>query len=99
MTAILQKAMSPAILTSANEILRNIGDCVETNMTQDEMSRLINMQISDGTAWTIESAAATGKGDNQGCYSSGSQLLYVMWPDESSVQQITENMRKIREEQ
>ena len=98
MTAILQKAMSPAILTSANEILRNISDCVETNMTQDEMSRLINMQLSSGTAWTIESAAAAGKGDNQACYSSGLQLLYVMWPDEDSVQQIAEKMKNVREE-
>ncbi|MCB6202629.1 LCP family protein [Extibacter muris] len=98
LTAILQKAMSPAILTSANEILRNISDCVETNMTQDEMSRLINMQLSSGTAWTIESAAAAGQGDNQACYSSGSQLLYVMWPDEDSVRQIAEKMKNVREE-
>lgn len=98
LTAILQKAMSPAILTSANEILKNISNCVETNMTQDEMSRMINMQISDGTSWSIESTAATGKGDEQLCYSSGEQLLYVMWPDESSVRQVKDRMNSIAEE-
>ena len=33
LTAILQKAMSPAILTSANQILSEVSSCVETNMT------------------------------------------------------------------
>ena len=85
LTAILQKAMSPAILTSANQILSQVSDSVETNMTQDEMAKFINMQLSDGAGWTIVSTAATGTGDNQACFSSGSQLLYVMWPDEAIV--------------
>lgn len=92
LTAILQKAMSPAILISANQILSQVSDCVETNMTQDEMAKFINMQLSDGAGWTIESTAATGTGDNQACFSSGSQLLYVMWPDEAIVGDISRRM-------
>ena len=95
LTAILQKAMSPSILTSANQILSQVSDCVETNMTQDEMAKFINMQLSDGAGWTIESTAATGTGDNQACFSSGSQLLYVMWPDEASVSEISTKMQQV----
>ena len=95
LTAILQKAMSPAILTSANQILSQVSDCVETNMTQDEMAKFINMQLSDGAGWTIESTAATGTGDNQACFSSGSQLLYVMWPDEAIVGDISRRMDQV----
>lgn len=95
LTAILQKAMSPAILTSANQILSEVSDCVETNMTQDEMAKFINMQLSDGAGWTIESTAATGTGDNQACFSSGSQLLYVMWPDEAIVGDISRRMDQV----
>ena len=95
LTAILQKAMSPAILTSANQILAQVSDCVETNMTQDEMAKFINMQLSDGAGWSIESTAATGTGDNQACYSSGSQLLYVMWPDEAIVGDISRRMDQV----
>ena len=97
LTAILQKAMSPAILTSANQILGEVSSCVETNMTQDEMAKFINMQLSDGASWTIESIAAGGTGDSQACFSSGSQPLYVMWPDEAIVGDVSRRMTQILE--
>lgn len=95
LTAILQKAMSPALLANASELITSVSDCVETNMTRTEMAKFINMQLSEGSSWTIESVAATGSGDNQACYSSGSQLLYVMWPDEESVAEISEKMQQV----
>ena len=95
MTAIIQKATSPAIIKSANEILTTVSDCVETNMTSDEMAKFINMQLNDGASWNIESQAASGKGDTQACYSSGSQLLYVMWPDEAVVANVSDKMQKV----
>lgn len=95
LTAILNKAMSPAILTSANQILAGISDCVQTNMTQDEMAKFINMQLSAPASWSIESIAAAGKGDNQPCFSSGSQLLYVMWPDDAIVGDVSRRIKKV----
>ena len=95
LTAIIQKATSPAIIKSANEILAIVSDCVETNMTSEEMAKFINMQLNDGASWNIESQAASGKGDTQACYSSGSQLLYVMWPDEAVVANISDKMQKV----
>lgn len=97
LTAILQKAMSPAILTSASQILENVGDCVETNMTQEEVAKFINMQLGDPAVWHIESIAAAGSGDNQPCFSSGSQLLYVMWPDDVIVGEISRKMQQVVE--
>lgn len=95
LTAILQKAMSPAILTNANQIIASVSDSVETNMTQEDMAKFINMQLSDGASWCIESQAATGTGDNQACFSSGSQLLYVMWPDDAVVASLSSKMQQI----
>lgn len=95
LTGILQKAMSPAILMNASELITSVSDSVETNMTRTEMAKFINQQLSDGASWEIESTAATGTGDNQACYSSGSQLLYVMWPDEQSVAEISTKMQQI----
>lgn len=97
LTAILQKAMSPAILTNASQIIASVSDSVETNMTQEEMAKFINMQLSDGASWSIESQAATGSGDNQACFSSGSQLLYVMWPDEAVVSGLANKMQLVLE--
>lgn len=96
--AILERIMFPDILFQANEILDNVADCVETNMTRDEMVKFINMQISERAAWDIETTAATGSGDKQACFSSGSQPLYVMWPDEAVVSDISRKMKKIEGE-
>lgn len=98
LAAIIKKASSPAVLASANKILASISKSVETNMTQDEMAQLINMQLSDGGDWDVESQAASGTGDTQSCYSSGSQQLYVMWPDEAVVGELSDKMRVVLEE-
>lgn len=95
LTAIINKATSPAILKSANEILASVSNCVETNMTQDEMAKFISMQLNDGGSWSIESQAATGNGDSQACYSSGPQLLYVMWPDETAVANVSTKINEV----
>ena len=68
-------------------------------MTRDEMARFINMQLNDGASWSIESTAAAGTGDSQPCYSSGSQLLYVMWPDDAIVADISRKMAQVMEEE
>lgn len=98
LTAILNKAMSPAILKNATGILAKVSDSVETNMTDKEMAKFINMQLSDNASWSIESVAATGSGDMLPCFSSGSQPLYVMHPDLSSVSAIAEKMKVILNE-
>ena len=95
LTAILNKAMSPAILSNASALIVDVSDSVQTNMTQEEMAKFIKMQLNDGASWNIESAAASGTGDTQACYSSGDQPLYVMWPDEAVVQSISAKMNEI----
>lgn len=95
LTAILNKAMSPAILSNASTLIADVSDSVQTNMTQEEMAKFIKMQLNDGASWTIESQAASGNGDTQACYSSGDQPLYVMWPDEAVVQSISAKMNEI----
>lgn len=93
--AILHKAMSPAILKNANQIIASVSDCVETNMTRNEMAEFINMQLSDPAMWDIESQAADGTGSSAACYSSGSQQLYVMIPDEAVVSAASQKMQDI----
>ena len=87
--------MSPAILKNANEVIAKVGSSVETNMTDKEMAKFINMQLSDNAAWSIESVAASGSGDMLPCYSSGSQPLYVMHPDMAVVGEISNKMQEV----
>lgn len=97
LTAMIEKAMSPAILANAGQLLSAVSSSVETNMTSDKINELIQMQLKDGASWDIQSVNATGTGDQQACYSSGSQLLYVMQPDYASVDDIKRKMALVLE--
>lgn len=87
-TAMIKKAISPAILAGANEILSSISGNVDTNMTQEQIQDLIKAQLADMSAWSIKSMAAEGTGDSQACYSSGDTLLSVVQPNWDSVETI-----------
>lgn len=93
--AILNKMMSPAMLRNANQIIESVSHCVETNMLRDEMTELINMQLDDPAVWDIESQAADGKGSSAACYSSGSQKLYVMIPDDMIVEECKQKIQAV----
>lgn len=96
LTAILKKVMTPAILTKGSQIIASVSDSVETNMTKDEMTKFINMQIDHPSQWDIQSVAAQGTGDQQDCYSIGANSpKYVMQPDWDSVEQIKEKMQSV----
>lgn len=87
-TAMIKKMVSPAILTGANGILNSVSGNVETNMSESQIQELIKNQLAETPSWTITSMAATGNGDNQYCYSYSGAPLYVMQPDEASVESI-----------
>lgn len=84
-TAMIKKAISPAILTGANGLLSSVSGNVDTNMSQEQIQELIKSQLSDGAAWNIKSMAAEGTGDNQECYSAPGESLYVTQPDQNSI--------------
>ena len=95
--AIIHKAMTPAILKDAGRIIESVSDSVETDMGKDQMKKLINMQLSDNATWAIESQATSGFGDQNTCYSSGSQMLYVMNPDMDSVNASAAKIKSVME--
>ena len=57
----------------------------QTNMTTDEITALIQMQINDMSKWEVESTLVDGTGDMVPTYSYGSTPLYVMRPDQSTI--------------
>ena len=83
--ALLEKAMSPSILTGYMGILDSLEDYFETNMSMDQITSLVKMQLADGSSWSIKSQSVTGTFGNEYCYSERSQRLSVMYPDEASV--------------
>lgn len=84
-TAMIKKMVSPAILTGANGIITSVSGNVDTNMSMDQIQELIKTQLAEAPGWSIKSLAAEGTGDEQMCYSYAGAPLYVMQPNQESV--------------
>lgn len=95
LTAIIKKAMSPAVLLKANDLLKAVQGCMETNMSATEIGSLVEMQLSDMATWEFTSMSATGYSDMNTCFSLGSYEVYVMWPNETSVADISAKLQEI----
>ena len=86
MTAILNKITgSTAILTSYTQIMNTVGDEIQTNMSESDISSLVRMQLADLGEWDIERISINGSGTYASTYSMGDRQLYVVIPNEDSV--------------
>lgn len=94
-TAIIKKMMSPAMLRGATDIIDSVSDGIDTNLTSEQIQSLIKTQLRTNASWNIYSVAATGTGGTDVCYSSGSQELYVTYPDSTSVDEISNLIKKV----
>ena len=86
--SMMQKLMSPAILTGAMELLGTISENVDTNMTTAQIQELVKDQLDKGEKWSLKMVAATGRGDRQMCYSYSGNSLYVCQPDYALIDKI-----------
>lgn len=85
--AMMQKAMSPAILTSYAGIMSSLQDSFVTSMPSSDITSLVKLMLKDGSGWNMVKASASGSGATDYCYSLGFAASVVV-PDEVSVEQI-----------
>lgn len=87
--AILNKAMSPAILSAYSDILTEVEKNFETNMEMSEITELVKMQIADNAQWNFISYSVAGINNGvqqlRYTYSLGTTPLYVTILDEDSI--------------
>lgn len=79
-------AGSSSILTNYTGILGAVKDNMQTSMSQKEIKSLVKMQIGDMRGWTIIRQSVTGDGMMTPVYSMPNSSVYVMVPDEESVE-------------
>ncbi len=94
--AMIQKMMTPEMLIQAPSLISSVSDSIDTNVSMDQIQKLIQEQLNNGGSWTIKSVAAEGSGDNNYCYSMPGSLLYVMNPDQASVDNIKSLMQMVQ---
>lgn len=87
--AMLDKAMSPKIITNFNNILTAIEGSFETDMTSKEIKSLLNMQLNDMSDWDIYNVQVEGEGykTSKTASMSGTEV-YVMKPYQKQLKKI-----------
>ena len=83
---ILEKVTSSSTLISRySNILESLVGTFETSLTQENITDLVKMHISDMTPWTVESYSLNGTTAMAPTYSYPAQNLSIMYPDEESI--------------
>ncbi len=54
------KIKSPALLMSFSKLMDAAADCFVTSLSQEQISALVRMQLSDLSSWDIQSYTVTG---------------------------------------
>lgn len=92
--AVLQKIMSPELLSRYTDVLSAVEGCFETNFSYDRIARLVRDQLADGRSWNIVSYSVDGTGDTQQPYSM-SMNAYVMIPNQATVDKAKMLMQQV----
>jgi len=82
--AVMEKAMSPAILTGYSDLMESVAGNFETSMPYDLIAEIVREQLDNGGSWNIVTTSVTGTGDTRRPYSL-STGAYVMIPNQESV--------------
>ena len=85
-TGIINKCTSStSILTNYTGILNSVENNLQTNMSQKDITSLVKMQLGDMSGWTIKQCSLTGSSKMTPVYSIPNYNVYVMVPDQSSI--------------
>lgn len=95
-SAVIQKALSPEILTNYSSLLNAAQDSFVTSVPYDLISTLVRSQLSNNGRWTVDSYYVSGTGSSDYTYSIPNAKAYVTVPDYSTVNTAKDMMRKVR---
>ena len=93
--AVIEKAMSPAILTGYMDIMEIVSGSFETSMPYDVIAELVRDQLDKGGSWNVVSCSVDGSDGNKIPYSM-STSAYVMIPDQSTVDAAIAKIQQVK---
>ncbi|MCR5467035.1 MAG: LCP family protein [Lachnospiraceae bacterium] len=95
--AVFGKMTSTAALTNFPNLMSQVSNNFQTNMTMDQLTALCRMQLDRGISWSIDTYAVTASGGNAFCYSYKGSKLYVAYLNSDSVKEAASKMRAVME--
>lgn len=97
LTALIKKAMSPKIITNYTNLLTSLKGKFVTNISDEDITKLIKMQLKNNSSWTIKSISVNGTDAMDYVYSYNKTKLYVMKPDYETVNNAKEQIKKVQD--
>jgi LCP family protein required for cell wall assembly len=82
--AVIKKVLQPGQLAHFDELRQTIAAGLETSVPADRLMAIVNHQLSEGGAWTVERTSVDGFDATGPTYSYNADL-YVMEPDPASL--------------
>lgn len=95
--AIADKALSVTMLTNYTGIMDAVSDVLATNVPQDQITKLIKMQLEDMKAWSIKSYTVTGATGEEYCLSVSASPLSIVKPDVNQIALAKAKMEAVRQ--
>ena len=83
--AVIEKASSRSILNDYKDILKNISESFQTNMSIDTMKSIVRMQISKSKDWNIKLYSVSGNNGVRNTFSIPSMKQHVLIPNNKTV--------------
>jgi len=93
--ALINKAMSPSIIVKYNSLLKSLDGAFITNMNQNTMISFIREEISNTRNWNMTSNTLVGTDSLEYTYSYRNTELYVMKPNDKSVDDAINKIKEI----
>lgn len=92
--AIVNKVTSSTtLITKYDQILKSMENSFQTNIPSDSIYNLINKQLDTMPGWKIYNYSLNGTDSSNYTYSFGEELLYVMEPDVSTIEEAKQKIK------
>ena len=92
--AIVEKLSNPSLEYDYLQLFQAVGNCVETSISDQDIKDLIQFQLNNMPKWSMETTSVNGSDGTDYSYYGGKNL-YVMYPDQTSIDAAKEKIRSV----
>lgn len=93
--AINKLTSGTTVISNYSQILSSLSGMFDTNMSMEDISNLVKMQLGDLALWNVQTYAVTGRGGYAETYSMPGWQLSVIHPNETKVAYATELAKRV----
>ena len=93
--AIIRKITSKDIIYKYTKILNSLRGTFQTNISDDDIAKMVKKELENIGGWTITSISLEGTSEYNYTYSYNGQKLYVLVPDQDSINETVDLIKSV----